>query len=352
MKGLVDTLFPALPATAVIAAVAADDGGYAVKLSDACPLDGRFEIGSITKTLTGILLASLADGIVALDDEVGRWLDAGQNSDITVGQLATHTSGLPSLSPGHTTGASDPYDFLTADAAERELRLTASKPRGVEWDYSNFGFQVLSLALERAAGMPFGSLLEERIFQPLEMTCSGVAGYGRGSRIQGHAQGNPVRPWSHHLWGAGGIEATAEDMARYRVSLPDTTRVRCRLGNLAWPSNPTIGSTRYGRLDSDGARPTRLPRSRRRNIRLSGHARNQAVRPPRGRRLCQRPCRTWHTPGCPAVTGPRDSGRLNCPRSSASGWAAGVAVLRCCTDPAKPAARRCFPWWAILGSNQ
>lgn len=216
MRGLVDTLSPALPATAVIAAVAADDGGYAVKLSDACPLDGRFEVGSITKTLTGTLLASLvSDGIVALDDEVGRWLDAGQNSDITMGQLATHTSGLPSLSPGHTTGASDPYDFLTADTAERELRLTASKPRGVEWDYSNFGFQVLSLALERAAGMPFGSLLEERIFQPLEMTCSGVAGYGRGSRIQGHAQGNPVRPWSHHLWGAGGIEATAEDMARY-----------------------------------------------------------------------------------------------------------------------------------------
>jgi CubicO group peptidase (beta-lactamase class C family) len=56
--------------------------------------------------------------------------------------------------------------------AERELRLTPRKPRGVEWDYSNFGFQVLSRALERAAGSPFGSLLEEHVFRPLGMTCA------------------------------------------------------------------------------------------------------------------------------------------------------------------------------------
>lgn len=216
MTELADRLVPTLPGRAVIAAVAADDGGYAVRLSDDCPLDGRFEVGSISKTFTGTVLASLTcDGIVALDDEVGRWLDAGQNSDITMGQLATHTSGLPRLPPGHTIGAPDPYAFLTAGAAERELRLIPPRPRGVEWDYSNFGFQVLGLALERAAGVPFGALLEQRVFQPLGMTCSGVAGRGRGRRIQGHAQGSPARRWTRHLWGAGGVEASAEDMARY-----------------------------------------------------------------------------------------------------------------------------------------
>jgi D-alanyl-D-alanine-carboxypeptidase/D-alanyl-D-alanine-endopeptidase len=216
VERLVDALTPALPATAVIAAVAADHGGYAVKLSDSCPMDGRFEIGSITKTMTGIVLASLVrDGVVALDDEIGRWLDAGPNSDIPLGQLATHTSGLPRLPPGHSAGVADPYDFLTAEAAELELRRIEPGPRGVEWDYSNFGFQVLSLALERAASTPFGSLLERRIFRPLGMTCSGIAGHGEGSRVQGHAQASPVQPWTHHLWGAGGIEASAEDMARY-----------------------------------------------------------------------------------------------------------------------------------------
>jgi CubicO group peptidase (beta-lactamase class C family) len=207
---------PALPAKAVLAAVAADEGGYAVKLSDDCPLDGRFEIGSMTKTMTGTVLASLVnDRAVAFGDTIGRWLDAGQNSDVTLLQLATHTSGLPRLPPGHIAGATDPYAFLTAEAAEHELRLTPRTPRGVEWDYSNFGFQLLSLALERAAGTAFGELLEQRLFRPLGMTCSGVAGRGRGSRVPGHARGRPVARWTHHLWGAGGVEASAEDMARY-----------------------------------------------------------------------------------------------------------------------------------------
>jgi len=213
---LLDVLAPTLPDGVVIAAVAADEGGYAVKLSDECPLDGRFEIGSVSKTLTGAVLALLVgDKTVTLDDPIGRWLDAGPNSGITLGQLATHTSGLPRLSPGHTLGAADPYAFLTAGTAERELRLIEPEPRGVDWGYSNFGFQVLSLALERAAGQPFATLLEQRVFRPLEMSCSGITGQGGGSRVQGHAHGKPVRPWTHYLWGAGGLEASAEDMARY-----------------------------------------------------------------------------------------------------------------------------------------
>ena len=213
---LAEAVRPALPRRAVFAAVAADEGGYAVMISDDCPLDGRFEIGSMTKTMTGAVLAALAaKGAVALDDEIGRWLDAGRNANITLVQLATHTSGLPRLAPSHVTGAADPYAYLTPAVAERELRLAPVKPRGVEWEYSNLGFQVLSLALERATGVPFWSLLQEHVFGPLEMSCSGITGKGGGSRLQGHAQGSPVAPWQHHLWGAGGVEASAEDMARY-----------------------------------------------------------------------------------------------------------------------------------------
>jgi hypothetical protein len=80
---LVEAMTPTLPAAAVLAAVAADDRGYAVKLSDACPLDGRFEVGSITKTCTGVVVASLVcDGVLALDAEIGHWLDAGPHHQI------------------------------------------------------------------------------------------------------------------------------------------------------------------------------------------------------------------------------------------------------------------------------
>ncbi len=207
---------PNLPKTALAAVVAADHDGHSVELSDGCPAGGRFEIGSITKTMTGVVLASLVDdGIVRSDDEIGRWLNAGQNADITLEQLATHTSGLPRVSPSHVHGTPDPYDFLTAEVAEAELRQTPVKSRGVEHDYSNFGFQVLGLVLERAEGLAFGELLQRRIFDPLGMTCSGIPGQGGGTRIQGHVGGGAVGSWSHHLWGAGGVEASADDMARY-----------------------------------------------------------------------------------------------------------------------------------------
>jgi serine-type D-Ala-D-Ala carboxypeptidase/endopeptidase len=213
---LAEALVPALPDGALVAVVTADQDGYAVRLSDDCPLEGRFEIGSVTKTMTGMVLASLVcDGTVAPGDPVGRWLDAGQNGGITVAELATHTSGLPRLSPGVKPRGRDPYAFLTPEVAERELRDTAARARGEDWDYSNFGFQVLGLALERAAATPFGALLEDRVFRPLEMTDSGVAAAADGILVQGHAEGKPVPRWTRHLWGAGGVEASAEDMARY-----------------------------------------------------------------------------------------------------------------------------------------
>ncbi len=249
--GLAQTLAPQFPDTAVIAVAAADEDGYAVKLTDSCPLEGRFEIGSITKTMTGMVLACLASqGTVALDDKIGRWLDAGHNSDITMLQLATHTSGLPRLAPGHKSGAPDPYAFLTRKVAERELRRCERQPRGVEWDYSNFGFQVLGLAMEGAAGTEFSSLLEKYVFRPLEMSCSGVTGRGGGKRVQGHAQGKPVSPWTHHLWGAGGVEASAEDIARYLsacLTPPDSDAGQAiRIAQQPWHSINTMRSAGLG----------------------------------------------------------------------------------------------------------
>jgi serine-type D-Ala-D-Ala carboxypeptidase/endopeptidase len=251
VAGLAETLEPSLPSPAVIAVAAADEDGYAVKLSDSCPLNGRFEVGSITKTMTGIVLASVVrEGTVALDDKIGRWLDAGHNADITLLQLATHTSGLPRLAPGHRRGAADPYAFLTPKVAERELRRCPRAPRSAEWDYSNFGFQVLSLAIERAAGSPFSSLLDRYVLGPLGMSCSGITGQGKGKRVQGHAQGKPVAPWTRHLWGAGGVEVSAEDIARYLAACltpaDSVTGQAIRMAQQPWHSIDPLRSAGLG----------------------------------------------------------------------------------------------------------
>lgn len=71
--------------------------------------DSRFEIGSVTKTMTATLLAPLAGrGRLGLDDEIGRWIAAGPNGGLTILQVATHTSGLPALGPSRQAGRMDP----------------------------------------------------------------------------------------------------------------------------------------------------------------------------------------------------------------------------------------------------
>jgi Beta-lactamase len=140
----------------VVAAACVDEAGAGIGVSPGdAPADGRFEIGSVTKTMTATLLALLAaDGALSLDDEIGRWLSAGPNSAITLRQLATHTSGLPRLAPTmdlSTIDLANPYAGFGFERAEEGLRQATAAPGG-PWLYSNFGYHLLGLVLERASG--------------------------------------------------------------------------------------------------------------------------------------------------------------------------------------------------------
>jgi D-alanyl-D-alanine-carboxypeptidase/D-alanyl-D-alanine-endopeptidase len=212
----VDTLAAATADRAPAAAVITADPNGTEIVTIGCSAHDGFEIGSITKTMTGILLAdAVTNDRVRLDDPIGRWLDAGKNGGITLAQLATHTSGLPRLSPSHVSGTPDPYAFLTAETAQHELRVSPRRQLPVDHDYSNFGFQILGLALERATDTPFAALLGQQLNAPLAMARTGVGNAAKAPLLQGHRAGNAVRPWTHHLAGAGGVVTTADDMARY-----------------------------------------------------------------------------------------------------------------------------------------
>lgn len=191
------------------------DAGPVFAVTEGLPENARFEIGSITKTMTAILAASLAgDGVLTLDDKIGRWLDAGPNQEITLEQLATHTSGLPSLAPNQPTGEGNPYRDFTAELAEEGLRASARTP-DAGYLYSNFGFQLLGLVLERASGQHYQDLLAERLLKPLGMTCSGIGAAGNGIRLTGYADGAPAEHWDFALPGPGGVETTIADLSRY-----------------------------------------------------------------------------------------------------------------------------------------
>jgi len=246
-----DGAFPGDGIVVAVAAVGSGGSGPEFAVTEGLPEDARFEIGSITKTMTAALLASLVgDGVLALDDEIGRWLDAGPNGNITLEQLATHTSGLPRLAPNQPTGEANPYRDFTAGRAEEGLR-TATRTPDAGHLYSNFGYQLLGLVLERASGQRYQDLLAERLLGPLGMARSGVGGAGGGTRLTGHANGKPAGHWDFALPGPGAVEATIGDLARYLAAClapPDGTlgtairlcqqpRVRIdgqHAGGLAW----------------------------------------------------------------------------------------------------------------------
>ena len=202
----------------VLAAAALDQSGTALALDPGDTAPGaRFEIGSVTKTMTATLLALLAGrGLLTLDDEIGRWLDAGPNAAITLRELATHTSGLPRIGPGMTPrrrASANPWAGYTFALAEQDLRVAERAPDSPH-SYSNLGYHLLGLVLERASGQDYPTLLAKELFGPLEMTHSGVGPRGAGTLLPGlNAYGKPAQ-WDHP-WGAGGVEATIADLARY-----------------------------------------------------------------------------------------------------------------------------------------
>src|SRR6202012_6270575 len=123
-------------------------------------------------TMTAALLAEfIARGEVTLDDPISKLLPPGtvvpsfNGHDITIGQIVTHTSGLPALPAGYRPrDMNNPY----ADATERDLldALAATKltrEPGSKWEYSNFAAIVLSYALAKRSGKDYETLLRERL---------------------------------------------------------------------------------------------------------------------------------------------------------------------------------------------
>lgn len=190
--------------------------------------DALFEIGSITKAFTGILLADMvAKGELSLDDPATKYSRPGARvptrggKEITLRDLATHTSGLPRLPPGMKPGnPADPYaDFDPNDLYEALARTELQSDIGTRYLYSNFGFLWLSDIVSRVGGGTYEQVLRKRVLGPLGMKESAVLLDDTGKRlIPGHdAARNVVPPWNAapELAGVGGLRSTIGDMAKF-----------------------------------------------------------------------------------------------------------------------------------------
>jgi CubicO group peptidase (beta-lactamase class C family) len=203
---------------------------YASTRKEEGPVDANtvFEIGSVTKVFTSLLLAdAVRRGEVALTDPVSKYLPPDVKvperggKKITLVDLSTHTSGLPRLPTNfHPKDPANPYADYTV-AQLYEFLSSAELPRdiGSKFEYSNLGGGLLGHALARRAGTDYETLVRTRILDPLGMksTTITLTKSMKDRLAPGHnAKLQPVANWDlPTLAGAGALRSTANDLLTF-----------------------------------------------------------------------------------------------------------------------------------------
>ena len=199
--------------------------------------DTAFEVGSISKTMTAVILAGLIEeGRLALNDPLSKILPTGtelpefDDQPIRLRHLVTHSSGLPALpSRMQVSNPANPYASLT----ERQLLdsladVELSRAPGSAFEYSNFAMMVLSYGLAHYTGKSFDELLTQYVTAPSGMARTYTQSRPEGVQAaQGHTQnGSATGPWDFavNTNGVGGVRASLDDMIRYaQANLGSTT---------------------------------------------------------------------------------------------------------------------------------
>lgn len=221
------------------------------------PLNGNtlFEIGSVTKTFTGSLLADMvARGEVKLDDPVAKYLPPGVRvpsrggKQITLLDLATQSSGLPRLPTNmHPADFGNPYaDYTVQQLYDFLNGYTLTRDIGEKYEYSNVGVGLLGHVLSLRAGKSYGELVRERILEPLGMhdTMIELTPEAKKRMAQGFdGMGTPVRLWDlPTLSGMGALRSTANDLLKYLAANMDPS---------SKPLGQTLASARVPKHDID-----------------------------------------------------------------------------------------------------
>jgi len=190
--------------------------------------DTLFEIGSVTKVFTALLLADMVEqNEVRLEDPVSKYLPPSvkipsrNGRQITLLDLATHTSGLPRMPINFAPkDAANPYaDYSVAQLYEFLSGYALPRDIGAEYEYSNLGMGLLGHALALRAGTNYETLVLNRICRPLGMTVTAITlsseqkarlatGYDEAGQVASH--------WDiPTLAGAGALRSSARDLVKF-----------------------------------------------------------------------------------------------------------------------------------------
>lgn len=190
--------------------------------------DTLFEIGSISKVFTGVLLAhAVLRGEVALTDLAQKHMPEGKTlpktdaNQICILDLVTHMSGLPRLPDGMDPRGDDPYASFTKEALyDGACRSMLRNEPGSTYEYSNLGTALLGqILVDRAGAKSYEELLHDRVLKPLAMdrTSIQVPGSMPAMLASGsNADLSPMKPWNLAAFEpAGGIRSSMTDMLKF-----------------------------------------------------------------------------------------------------------------------------------------
>ncbi len=218
-------------AAAPSVSVAATSGGTVrhVKTFGDAAQDSIYNIASVTKQFTAAsVLLLVRAGVLRLEDTVGRFFpDLQRAADVTVKNLLSHTSGYRDYYP---LGYADAEKFSAVPPYEIVRRYTALPLQfepGTAWSYSNTGYHLAGLIVERASGTPFGRFLTENVLVPAGMhdsffnepptvTSKHVRGFTRFALGPTRQSEGERAGW---MYASGGIASTARDLAHWHTVL-------------------------------------------------------------------------------------------------------------------------------------
>ena len=204
-----------------------------------------FRLASVSKQFTAMAVMILAErGQLAYDDPVVKFLPELERfgDEITVRHLLTHTGGLPDYYDALEEASTD---TMPETEAAMEFLAGWGEPlfaAGERYEYSNPGYEMLALVVERVSGQRFGRFIEENIFAPLGMNDSVIRDSTEPEipdRALGYARTDDSFTLDdehnlNHIIGSGGMYSTAEDLARWDQALYTDALVRRETLDEAW----------------------------------------------------------------------------------------------------------------------
>ncbi|WP_133477747.1 serine hydrolase domain-containing protein [Cognatilysobacter segetis] len=218
----------------------------------------NYRLASVSKQFTAAAILLLAErGRLRLDDRVRAWLPTlpAAADTVTLHHLLTHTSGL--LDYEALMDPADPQQVQDLDV----LRLLEAREQmyfapGTAYRYSNSGYALLALVVERASGQRHADFLRERVFLPLgmertlayEARRSGVADRAYGYSFERGAWRRTDQDATSAVLGDGGIYSSIDDLARWDAALYDERLLKAASWRLAFtPATDTDDpGVRYG----------------------------------------------------------------------------------------------------------